>query len=232
MSPPIGRVEHLGGDVVQRAQDRPIGDRVAFAGAASKTQVDQRGMAARRNDHVAGLHVAVHPAGLVQGRQGFGHLPGDPDGHGQIERRPCVRVVRPATALRETAWRPSTAERSSPAARIGTRCGWATRRPTCSLAGQNRQSARVILPLGPQHFHGIAGRMRLGAASRTRLVQARHQAFANESEQFPRANAAGETCDRASARNASGADPAGLGRGSHEVGARGAERARKQGATD
>ena len=153
MSPPERRVEHLGRDVVHRAQHRPIGDRSCARRRAG--QIPGRRAwrdRLRRDDDVAGLDVAVHPAGLVQGVERLGHLPGDPECHRQVELPvgPQLRGQRAAFEKRhgQVVRRLARAR----AARIGTRCGCVTCAADVRLAGQDRQPARIVLPLRPQDF--------------------------------------------------------------------------------
>ena len=90
MSGRKAEVKHSGADSCT-CPYRPIHGRADFIAAAGESQVDQRHMARRRKMNIAGSHVAMHPTGRVQGVEGLGRLPDDPERFRNFECCPASK---------------------------------------------------------------------------------------------------------------------------------------------
>ena len=122
-----------------------------------QTEIQERRVPLRRKQNVARLDIAVHPARLVQGVQGLGRLPGDPQHGRRIEQAPRGRI-----GLERRAFQPGHDQelRRPLELRFQDRNQVRMRNLAANLglAGEHFDGYGVLLPTFMQHFDRVSRR--------------------------------------------------------------------------
>ena len=221
MSPPGRRIEHLGRHVIERAQHRAIGDRALLhAGARAKPRSTNVTWPLGETKTLLGFTSACIQPASCNAVERLGHLAGDPDDDRQVEQCRLVAIARRACRPRATASPGSRAIRFNCAARIGTRCGLATRRPTSASRARMARPQGCVLPLVAQRLDRVAGRPIGRSVGGPGLIDARQLALAHQAHQLPRAKATRKRRVGRGARSAIGGASSSWRVHRHAVGAR------------
>ena len=177
-----------------------------FAAAAGEVQVQQGDVPGRRDLDIARRHVAVHPARRVQRIEGFGRLPGDPQGCRHVEllrRQPAGPEATPPPATASPA---TAAARATAAASTGTKWGCETLCPTRASRCSSRMACGSSLPLGPEHLHGVRGRSIRPRPDRPRPIDLRKTSQCGKLDQLPLSYPTARLCQARHGRNGHVAD--------------------------
>ena len=179
-----GRGDHLRGNVVARAGHAPLDHRARLVGAPREAQVEQGHVALGRNDDVAGLDVAVPPAGRVECLQGLGHLADHPQGNRQVGRGAGGQ-----SPSQRAAGQPGRDHEVRRLLHAGgqdrDQVGMANGLPEECLAPEKLHRPWIVLPLPAEEFQRVGGGPVGGGMGRSGPVRLGQDSLGRQFDQLP-----------------------------------------------
>ena len=178
--------EMLRGEVITGAENRPLAFNL-FIAMPRETEVQERRVTLRRKQDIARFNIAVHPTRRIQGTQGLGRLPGDPQRGRQIEQAP-----RGGVGLERGPFQPGHDQKPRRPIELGFQDRNQVRMrnlpPNPGLAGKYFDGLPVLLPIFMQHLDRVSSRASGGHIHGPSPIDAGPLPLSNPCRQLPSAN--------------------------------------------